>query len=194
MSVTADMLRFDEAEHRYYLGNRELPSVTGILKAAGLVDDRFYTEESRLRGTYVHTACCLLDEDDLEIESLDEVLRPYVEAYAAFKSVARPTWQFVEHRVCDDVHGYAGTLDRAGIVNGKPLLIDIKTGTVPPWVALQTAAYRRCLPGGHTYRRAALHLKADATFNLIELPDRHDEAVFLGALGVVQWKQRMGWS
>jgi hypothetical protein len=195
-SVLSEPLVFEPAEHRYFLRGQELISVTQTLKIAGLVEDRFYTEEARQRGVYVHQACQLLDEGDLDWQGLDPVLRPYVEAYQDFLRVARPLWVFIEHRVYDEVRGYAGTLDRAGLVFGRtePLIIDIKTGSLPPFVGPQTAAYRRCLPESHTWRRAALHLRSDGSFSLVPLDDRHDESVFLAALTVAQWKRRAGWN
>lgn len=192
MTTTATAaLEFRQAEHRYFLRGRELPSVTAVLKGAGLVEDAFYTEESRLRGQYVHAACEMLDQDDLDFDTLDPTIHPYVVAYQRFLAVARPSWELIEHRVCDETRGYAGTLDRAGIIyGGRKVILDIKTGTVAPFVGPQTAAYRRCLPEPHVWGRAALNLRADGTFTFIDLTDRHDEAVFIAALTLVQWKQR----
>lgn len=192
--MTAPIVDFIASTHRYYLGERELPSVTAVLKEAGLVDDRWFTEEARLRGTYVHLACHLIDDDDLAPDSLDPALDPYIAAYTRFLELTKPEWVYVEHRICDVAQGYAGTLDRAGTftINGHKTLIDIKSGSVPPWVGPQTAAYRRCLPEPHTWKRAALQLKADGSFTLHELTDRRDEAVFLAALTVVQFKRAQG--
>jgi hypothetical protein len=185
---------FVASEHRYYLGDRELPSVTAILKEVGLVDDRWFTEESRTRGTYVHLACALIDDDELSTESLDPALGPYVQAYQHFLDLTKPEWVYVEHRVADPVLGYAGTLDRAGtfLLNGHKTLVDIKSGAVPPTVGPQTAAYRRCLPEPHTWKRAALQLKPDGSFAIHELTDRRDEAVFLAALAIVNFKREQG--
>lgn len=188
--MTTAALQFVEAEHRYFLDDQELPSVTTVLKAAGLVDDRFYTEEARTRGSYVHLACQLLDEGDLDRATLDPIVAPYVAAYEQFLAVARPQWTHIEHRVCDAVYGYAGTLDRAGTLNGELMLVDIKSGSVPPFVGPQTAAYRRCLSEPYRYRRAALHLRDDGSFSLEPLADRQDESVFMAALAVAKWKQR----
>lgn len=184
-------LDFIAAEHRYLLdGDRELPSVTAILKDAGLVDDDWFTEASRMRGEYVHLACRMLDDDELAEESIDPAIQPYLDAYRKFLNVAKPEWIYVEHRVFDPVLGYAGTLDRAGAVYGDKYLIDLKSGGMPPSTGPQTAAYRRCLPQPHTWKRAALQLKDDGTFKLHPLTDRADEAVFTSALTLWQWKRR----
>ena len=191
--MTAETLEFVAREHRYFLGDRELPSVTTILKDVGLIDTTFFTETARLRGEYVHLASHYVDDGDLAEDTVHEDYRPYLQAYERFRALLEPTWEYVEHRVHDAVVGYAGTLDRAGrLNNGWRGVIDLKSGSVPPWVGPQTAAYRRCLPQPHTWKRAALQLKADGSFAFVELTDRRDEAVFLAALHVVQFKREQG--
>jgi hypothetical protein len=183
-------LDFVVSEHRYYLdGERELPSVTTILKEQGLINADWFTEEARLRGDYVHLACRMVDDDELDDATLDPKILPYVDAYRKFLAVTQPDWTYVEHRVFDEVLGYAGTLDRAGMVQGTKYLIDIKSGTVPSSVGPQTAAYRRCLPEPHTWKRAALQLKADGSFALHNLTDRSDERIFLAALELTIWRK-----
>lgn len=187
MSSLTQPLRFDAEQHRYFAGTRELPSVTTVLREAGLIDTTFYTEDARDRGTTVHLAIQALDEG--HGTHVDPEIAPYVAAYQRFCELTRPVWSHIEHRIADEALGYAGTLDRAGALAGAKTVVDVKTGTVPPWVGLQTAAYRRCLPEPHTWRRAALQLKADGSFSLHDLTDRRDEAVFLAALTLVQWKK-----
>jgi hypothetical protein len=185
----APSLHFDASSHRYRLGARELPSVTAVLHDAGLVDDRWFSEETRDRGTGVHLALELLDRG----ERVD--VRPewsgYVRGYQSFLAVARPSWELIEHRICDETLGYAGCLDRAGVLTstGTRCVLDIKTGAVPAWVGAQLAAYRRCLPNSHTWSRMALQLSADGTFRLHPLTERQDERTFLAALHLAQWKR-----
>lgn len=193
MSTQTPDLQFVQHTHEYWLGDRRLPSVTQVLKDAGLVDARWYTDEARLRGEYVHLACHMVDEDDLALESLDRTLQPYVEAYQRFLVVTKPRWDYIEHRVCDEGCGYAGTLDRAGVLpDGRKVLVDIKTGMPAPWAALQLAAYRRCLPEPHTWKRIALQLKGDGSFTVHDCTDRSDEAVFQAALTVTQFRRAHG--
>ena len=190
-AAVAPALAFVASEHRYYLDDRELPGVTRVLEAAGLIDSTWFTEEARTRGTYVHAATHYLDDGDLAEESLDRRLIGYIDAYRRFLDLMQPAWTHREHRVCDPLLGYAGTLDRAGCLQrtGIKVVLDIKTGQLPPHVGLQTAAYRRCLPEPYTYKRLALQLKGDGTFSLHDLIDRRDEQRFLNALDLWHWKQ-----
>ena len=52
----ASELTFDEEKHEYRLDGEVLPSVTGILREMGFVDDTYFTEDSAARGTAVHRA------------------------------------------------------------------------------------------------------------------------------------------
>ena len=174
-------LTFDAAEHRYYLGTRELPSVTSILKDVGLVDDTWFTEEAAERGTAIHLAVERLHASQPYFNVRSEYVG-YMEAYLAFLASSRFLHEASELRVYDPIRGYAGTIDLIGALpNHKHVLIDIKTGSVPPTVGPQTYAYARCLETFH--ERFALHLKADGTFRLLPLKEwREDEADFLAAL------------
>lgn len=190
--MTETTLIFDPVQHTYRLGSRQLPSVTQVLKDVGLIDATWFTDEARLRGTYVHMATQYLDEGDLAEETVDPRYLGYLNAYRRFLETARPVWERVEARVHDALLGYAGTFDRLGTLNGtsQRWLIDIKTGDYAT-AGLQTAAYRRCLEEPHMVRRAALQLSADGSFNFHELSDRRDEPRFLAALTVWQTKQEI---
>lgn len=197
--MNASVLAFDPVAHRYHVGDRELISVTTALTEAGLIDSRWFTDESAARGTYVHAAIQLHHEGDLAEDSLDPVLQPYFAAYLKFLSETGFQIDACEERLCDETLGYAGTLDLRGRIPRKALrfpgidVIDIKTGMVPRHVGPQTAAYARMLPRelGAVRWRWALHLRDDATYSLIPLEKRTDETVFLSALTVAQFKR--GW-
>lgn len=194
-----DKFSFDEATHTYYYDGFEVPSVTQIMKNAGIIDDRFYNEEARIRGSAVHLATQYLDEGDLDWDSLDDLIVPYVKAYQKFKLDSGFVPEFIEKRiyhkakpgmaVCID---YAGTLDRAGIfadflpqkrcdlIRDKYAVIDLKTGSIPEWAGIQLAAYALgLLP--KMPRRFALLLKKDGKYKLQEFKKSSDYGAFYGA-------------
>jgi hypothetical protein len=182
-----------DASHRYWLDGRELISVTTALRRAGLVDAAWFTPEATLRGTYVHEACALIDDDALG--SFDPALSAYLAAYETFLRDVQPEWAYIEHRVCDVARGYAGTLDRVGFVQGKWALVDLKTGIDQPWHGPQTAAYARLMPHatGLKPERFALYLRSDATYRLEPFKDRNDENVFFAALTLAQFRSEHGY-
>lgn len=193
MTTTAlSALRLD-GDHRYWLDGRELISVTTALKEAGLIDTAFLTEDAAERGTYVHQACDLVDEDDLGF--VEPACAGYVEAYQRFRADAKPVWSQREQAVCDPLQGYAGTLDRAGILNHKWIVLDIKTGGPMPWHGLQLAAYARLAISreGLKPARFDLYLSSDGTYKLDPQTNRSDESLFFAALAVAQFRRTHGY-
>ncbi len=78
-------IELDEDHHVYNVGGVIRPSVTQVLKDAGLIDTHWYTEEARLRGKAVHAACQFFDEDDLDWESVLPPYQGYIQGWARFK-------------------------------------------------------------------------------------------------------------
>jgi hypothetical protein len=194
------MLGFDPATHRYTTDTgRELLSVTTALREAGVIDPTWFTEDAAIRGTYVHQAIALDHEGDLDDESLDPLIAPYVCAYRRFREESGFVEAAWEEQVADEDLGVAGTLDLRGAFPRRALrhpgidLLDIKTGTVPSWVGYQTAAYARLLPStlGPLRWRWCLQLCPDGSYRLHECSKPHDERVFLAALTIAQAKR--GW-
>lgn len=182
------MLRFDAEKHLYWWGERPMVSVTQALTEASIIDPRWYTEEARIRGTAVHKACELLDRDDLIFESLHPQIRPYVEAYLKFKQETGFIAELIEHRVYNETYFYAGTLDRTGWIGKERILLDLKSGAIEPWAALQLSGYQGCLKP--RYARMALPLTDSGKYGRpIEFKDPNDFNVFLNAVGVAHWKR-----
>jgi len=192
----AAALAFDPLAHRYTLDGRELIAVTQVLKEAGLVDDRWWTDEACLRGRYVHEAILLHHEGDLAEDSLDPALAPYFTAYRQFLADTRFRAESVEQRVYHEALGYAGTYDLLGRFPTQTIggwdLIDVKSGAVPSWVGIQLAGYSRAICNGtmKLLRRWALNLQGDGTYRLVRCNDLNDDKLFLSALAIAQWRRR----
>lgn len=183
-----DEIIFREEANTYLVNGEEYPRVTFILKEAGIAPEiPFYTETGRLRGKYVHEACQLLDEGDLNYDDLDPILEPYVKAYELFLNENKTDWEGIEERVFNKSLGYVGTLDRRGTLNGSKTILDIKTGIVQPWAGLQIAAYEMCFDT--PYQRYALQLKKNGTYKLHKFIDTNDYEVFKSAISIVNWKK-----
>jgi len=187
---------FDAATHTYTAGGIALPSVTQIIAGAGLMGDTsFWTDEARDRGTHVHTMVALADIGDLDEDTLDPALRPFLDAYRWFQHDHSPKWSLIEAPRYSLTLRYAGTVDRAGFLqDGKhPTVLDVKSGQPAAHHGIQVSAYRRLLSEelGPIVNRAVLHLGADGTYRLTKLPldDREDWAVFAAALTIESWKR-----
>ena len=185
-------LVFNPETHEYFWNGVKRISVTQYLKLAGFIDSRWYTDKGRQRGQAVHLACSYLNENDLDWNSVDEPYKPYVDGYRLFMSDTNFVPQLVEHRVYDEIWGVAGTLDATGtwkLTSGN-ILIDIKTGQVQPWAAIQTSAYEACL--GASHRRYALELRDNGTYRLHEYKDRNDIKVFKCIVTQTNWAIQQG--
>ena len=179
------MLTFDPIKHEYKWNDEVVYSCTQYLNMAGLVDARWFTEESRKRGTAVHVATELLDEGRLEESMLHPLIRPYVEAYKLFLVESGFKCELIEQMVFDEERRVSGTLDRTGTMSNKDVLIDIKTGTPSAWSKLQTAFYESVLP--KRYERYVLQLKATGKYKLHKYSNRNDIKVFRSLVSVVNW-------
>jgi hypothetical protein len=190
-------LEFDPATHTYRRHGQRLISVTQALKAGGLIDDSFYTEEARLRGQHVHEAAHFFDDDDLDMGSVRPEIRGYLDAYISFRNQTGFYPILSEQRLFHSA-GFAGTLDRVGWLNDRLIHLDLKTGSLPDWAGPQTAGYDLALNEridtgdiplpARPEARFALQLSEDGKFKLWPLQGHDDVAVFLAALKLAQWK------
>jgi len=130
------MLVFNEEKHEYLVDGERLPSVTEIINSFLAP---FQWDMSR--GRAVHKACQYYDEGDLDEDTLDVEVIPYFEGYKKFKSEHEIIWEAIEKPVYHRVFRYAGTPDRWGMIDGTRTLLDLKSGSVPPFAKYQLAGY-----------------------------------------------------
>ena len=199
----SDALTFDPGKHEYRVGGKVLPSVTEIIRSAGLVDfSKVPPETLRMaqeRGKAVHAACHLYDHGTLDYASLDPVIWPYLEAWDKFVRQADVTIHMTEHSVHSTRHGYAGTFDRLALIAGKPAMIDIKTSEIiSQATGVQIIAYVNAaeesgcglgLPA-KKYKRFAVHLYDNGKYELEPYTSEQDWPVFLAALQIFHFKRR----
>lgn len=185
---------FDAREHIYRLDDEVLPSVTQVLKHAGLIDySKIPQDVLRLashRGRWVHHALQLID-DGLPVVGMPEEYQPWVDAYMRFRADTGFEVLLNEHRSYHSRWKYAGTMDRTGIIAGRRVLIDFKTGLYLPAHQYQLAAYAGLLREPRMYERGILQLRGDGTYKLhhhIRQSFDRDFAIFLGALAQLKRK------
>ena len=195
--VPGGVLEFFSDRHEYRLDGQTIPSVTQILKAAGLVDfgnapqDRI--EFAGRRGTLGHAACQYWDEDDLDLDSLDPQIIKYVVAWKNFrKDHGHLEIIETEQQHCGELGGllFGATVDRVMQFGERRTIVDIKTASEwKPWYPVQLAGYACGLAGAGTvaerlsrYRRLIVHLKGDCTYRLYECTDARDGEIFAAAL------------
>ncbi len=180
------MLQFDEINHAYSYDGRRVPGVTSVLSALHKFDgvSADVLAAAAERGTAVHLACELLDLGDLDEESVDPAIAGYVNGWRLFMAEKAPVWDRIEAKCFHKIHRYAGTLDRAGVMDGDEWIVDIKTAAAshPVW-GVQTAAYANALDKPKA-RRGTVQLRPDGKYRLIEWKDRTDWPVFASLLTI----------
>lgn len=171
----AKLLFFDDG-HRYTVDGEEVPSVSELTRflTRELYEDipEFALTNAASRGTAVHKATEVLDKYG-SVECDDDVAG-FVEAYVAYTRDNSPDWEKIEWSVCNDKL-YAGTVDRYGIVDGAPTLIDIKTtsritGLHKVLYTAQLNLYRLAvLKEKPVEKMAVLQLKNDGTYKVYDI-------------------------
>lgn len=174
-------LHFDPVAHRYTLDGRELPSVTRILKLAGVIKTgAWFTDAARDRGTAFHRASELLDSgSDVHLTPLlaDRVVAGRLEAYQKFLREQAVDVLAIEQIVACQTYHYAGCLDRRIRFRrtGETWLLDFKPNPAS-WHPLQLGAYARIT--GDT-RCACLYVREDGTYKFKPYPMLGAAAGFL---------------
>ena len=192
--LTPDTLTCDES-HVYRLGSkRRLMGVTEILRSAGICPASDYTndmiEHSKKLGEYVHLACAMDDRGELDEDTLDDAIRPYLTAWRAWK-LARPdltSWIEIETPIHDET--WAGTPDRISEYGTSRSIIEIKTGEPKKWHRIQAQAYAVLSGYGSDAWRVLVYLNADGTYDEEHwAPDETHLAVWQSAVTIAHWKR-----
>lgn len=175
----APIFRFDPVGHRYYVDGQERPHVTGMLDAAGLIDTRFMTAESRVRGSAVHQLSADFDLDALDVDALVSPYKGFLLAYRQAMSLIPHTWDRIEQPRMHPVYLYGCRTDRVGRIYGAQGVLEIKSGELEDAHAIQTALQVMAESAGtpiacESWWRGALYLKPNGKWKLIEHTSRRD--------------------
>ena len=173
------VLSFQSDGHVYLHGDQPIPSVTQIISEMGLMSDFAVDPWYLERGSAVHLACEYLDKNCLDWDSLDDEIRPRVEAYQKFKKDYSFEPRMIEQPVHSHVLNVACTPDRMGIVDNYLSVIEIKSGGRQKWHRLQLSIQDICIREEleeseilSQLHRYSLELKSDGTY---KLPRRYKE-------------------
>jgi hypothetical protein len=154
---------FEPEGHIYTWNGHRLPSITQILKAEGFIDTSHYDDWSRDKGSMVHLACHYDLAGELDEDSLDDEIRPYLAAFRKFMAESGLNVERSEVPGVNTTHHYCGTPDIVG-----------------------------CFPTPTSARRFALELNKEGKYKLIPHTEQSDFAVFLAAVATYKWKRNHG--
>jgi hypothetical protein len=161
-------IELDQATHTYYVDGVEQIGLTKVLKLAGLIDDDWYTEYGRWRGSAVHLATRFFDEGDIDRRTLDPVIKPFVADWKDFRDRTGFVPVVIEKPYYDGLYNFCCTPDRLGYFStwqqrsDEPNVIaDLKaypSGQVPAWVRYQLAGQGRAINPNRVFHRFAVVL------------------------------------
>jgi hypothetical protein len=177
----SEAFRFDSHLHEYTACDtgEVLPHITGMLEAAGLIDDTWYTEESCERGQCVHSLTADYDLGALNPAGCVSCYRPYLLAHVGAMKVLRPKWRAVEEPMIHPVLRFGGRPDRVGLVTQLQAVLEVKSGAPDDSHCIQTAlqailaSYKHPLPPA-SWARYALYLKDSGKYKLERHTRRQD--------------------
>ena len=175
-----DELVFQEKDHKYFFNGEEIPSVSELTRFLSREiygeADPIALERAAERGTAIHKALQELDETGtVEVDSEYE---GYIQAYMKFRQEHTVLWYQVERQLTNGK--YAGTIDRAGLVDGEYCIVDFKTTSRISkshellYSVAQTLYSRLSKANNFTAEKLyILQLKNDGTYKLIALSFNH---------------------
>jgi len=150
-------------------------------------------EKAARFGTKVHNATEYDDLGTLIMSKLDPLLWPCLKAWRKFKIDFKVEIEEVEPVIYNVRYGFAGRLDRIGLVNGIRSIIDIKTCKYKAishdlQVAAYQGAWNELNPRKKALRRHLVELRRDSTYRVTEIKGAGDYAVFLSAVALYNWR------
>lgn len=164
--VSPNWVGFDSIFHRYWempTGKR-IPSVTEVLKAAGLAWYPPDNDMAKKIGTETHSIIHSWEMEGKEVLPRYWGVEEKVYAYKKFREETGAKVLESEMIVASKELWVAGTLDKVMEINGQVGILEIKTGGPRPWDALQVAGYSLCVPGAPF--KWVLYLRDDGEYRL----------------------------
>lgn len=192
-------MKFYDEGHIYEYRGERIPSVSEILRfmSREVYGDinKYVLDNAAQRGTAVHSATEALDRYGT-VECSEDIYG-YIQAYARFLNEHTVEWKYIEAPIAHRRMKYAGTIDRAGMVDGCFSIVDLKTNAAikKPLVKAQLNGYRKLL----TERRErienlyCLQLLPDGRYRLY--PTAIDDTEFMACYKMhiaMQKKQKRG--
>ena len=155
-----DGVIFEPGSHVYTYKGQHWPSITQILKTEGFIDTTWFDEWSRDKGSMVHLAVKYDIAGELNEESLDDEIRPYLTGFRKFMAESGFKVERSEIPGVNTTHRYSGTPDLTG-----------------------------CFPKPGPCRRFALELNKEGKYKLIQHTDQNDFNVWLASVATFYWKK-----
>lgn len=171
--------RFDRETHTYSDDHGVVPHITGLLTVSGWADDKWFTEESSVRGTRVHELTAEYDWGGITLADYDGPYRGYLIAHDEAIRLVKPRFEHIEVPAVHPTIRFGGRCDRVGQVYKAGSVWEVKSGAVERAHLIQTAlqailaAPTLHLPAEAVHRYAE-YVKPNGNVKLEQHKDRRD--------------------
>jgi hypothetical protein len=191
-------LTYNDINHEYKLDGMTIPSVTQVLKGAGLVNLDFVNEqlleEKADLGKKVHLTTELYDNGTLDLDELHPTLKAYLDQWIKFRKDFNFIPTEIELQLFHKLYRYAGRIDRVGLAQGVLTELDIKSGMKFKHHAIQNAGYELLYNQGkkrgeQVKKRMTVYLSTDG-YKVEPHNNENDKNVFLSALTISNYLLR----
>lgn len=173
--------RFDAVNHAYLdLSTGEaFPHITGMLEDAGLVDSRWYTEDSRIRGSAVHRLTADFDMGAIDVPSCTSRYRGWLLGHVYAMERMMPEILEVEIPRVHPVYRYGGRPDRVWRYAGALAIPEIKSGDYEKSHPIQTALQAILVEPEYgipaeSFLRFGVYLKSNGKAKVEQFKERRD--------------------
>ena len=182
---------FNKETHTYILDGKKLLSATQMLQICGLIKNNFYTEVGRERGTRIHLLCQYLAENDLDISDVHSDDLGYVLGYQ--KALQIMGFKTLTQAETPTFHPHLRYGVMADQVWDKTNILEIKTGKMMKWTAIQTALQAMALfPTSFlSKKRHGLELRKNGTYRFEKFEDPADFNVAIGVVSVANYSVKI---
>lgn len=147
LSVTNILKVIDKPALRYWFGKQVYLAMVAnptLDQQAALAAPYAVSDTAKARGTTVHSIVEAWKQIGM-FEVAPEFVG-YKNAFAKWLGDTQAEIQTQEKTVVSEVHRYAGTLDMLVTINGRKVIVDVKTGKdIYPEAFLQLSAYKEAL-------------------------------------------------
>lgn len=139
--MTDGRFRFDPELHEYFdLATGDIVAhITGLLVAAGEIDEQWFTKDSSERGSAVHKLTADFDLGALDVEGCVSRYRGYLLGHVETMKLVPHAWHNVEVARVSPVFRIGGRPDRDGLAWKAVTVWEVKSGGVEKSHQLQTA-------------------------------------------------------
>jgi hypothetical protein len=183
-----------DENHQYWVDGRPQLGLNEILLQAGLIEEKWYTEDAKERGSEVHRVIAeLLLERQVPVP---RSIQGYFQAAMKFLNQSGFLADHVEESVHSPTYQFCTTPDAWGAVQDKPAIVEFKTGQPAKWHGLQLAGQALAINDSASrdkkawlaFQRFGVYLADTGKYRVVHYQSSDDLGVFLAALTICRWK------